>query len=458
MPNKGQTVDVATLIEDQKLGWLQYTIIFWLCVFMLLEGYDMQVIGFAAPAIIHGWHITKASFGPVISANVVGYIIGSLMLGTVGDRFGRKKVLICGTLVFGLFTVAAAFSTSLGQLLSLRVLAGIGLGGAVPTGIALAAEYTPHRMRATIIGLMFVGYTIGASLGGFIGALVIPAYGWPSVFLIGGLATFPLCLILAFVLPESIRFLALTERSPELIAALARKLRPGQDFPAGTQYVVTEAKRLGLPVINLFRDGRAIMTTLLWVAYIASLAGHYFLTGWLPTVLSDAGLTIKQANVAGGLLQLGGGVGSILVGVLLDRAGIKVVVLSFLLAIPFVASLGIITGPGPLLYAVVTIAGCCVLGGQIGLNALSGISYPTSIRATGSGWALGVGRIGSIIGPIVGGVLITMGLSRSTLFMWSATPFLLSAVAMLILMMHLKGGRTHAMGVLKEEAAVLKGN
>jgi len=434
-------LDVDTLIEGQPLGRLQYVIVFWLCAFMLIEGYNMQVVAFTAPAIIREWHQTKASFGPVISATVIGYMMGSMLLGTMGDRLGRKRVIIGGALTFGLFTGVAAFAESLTQLLSLRVLAGIGLGGAVSTGIALAAEFTPHRMRATVIGLMYVGYTVGASMGGFLSAVLIPAYGWRSVFVVGGLLPFPLCLVLATVLPESIRFLALKGASPERLGAIARRLRPEQNFSGVTRYTAAESRHGNSPVAGLFQDGRALFTVLLWFAFIASLAGHYFLTGWLPTVLSDAGFSISQANIALALLQVGGAIGSVLVGLMLDRFGVRIVVLAFFLATPAVISLGMISHPVSLLFVMVAVAGGGVLGGQTALNAVSGIVYPTEMRGTGAGWALGIGRIGSMAGPIVGGILITKGFSRLSLFSWSSLPLFFAGLAMLVLSLRLRGGR-----------------
>jgi AAHS family 4-hydroxybenzoate transporter-like MFS transporter len=434
-------LDVDTLIEGQPLGRLQYVIVFWLCAFMMIEGYNMQVVPFSASSIIREWHLTKASFGPVISATVIGYMIGSILLGTLGDRLGRKQVIIGGALIFGLSALAAAFAENLTQLLSLRVLAGIGLGGAVSTGIALAAEYTPHRMRATVIGFMYVGYTVGASLGGFLSAALIPAFGWRSVFVVGGLLPLPLCLGLAIVLPESIRLLALKGGSHERVGAIARRLRPARDFSGVSSYTAEKTFHSGSLVGELFRDGRAPVTLFLWCASIASFTGHYFLTGWLPTVLSDSGYSISQANIAQGLLQAGGTIGSVLVGLMLDRFGMKVVFFAFLAATPAVISLGVINHSIALLFVMVTISGMCVFGGRTALNAVSAIIYPTAMRGTGAGWVLGIGRIGSMIGPIVGGILITQGVSRQSLFSLSSMPLLLAGLIMFFLSLRLRGGR-----------------
>lgn len=448
-----RTVDVAELIEVPKPGSLQISTIAWLCALMVLEGYDMQVLSPAAPAIMREWNVSRADFGWVLSANVLGYMIGALSLSVFGDRFGRKKMIVLGTVIFGTFTFIAPLanvftgravldalaalglhstnSPEVAGLLTLRILAGIGLGGSIPAAIALAAEYTPSRMRATAIGLMYVGYTMGAALGGFLAAWTIADFGWPSVFYVGGAAAFPMCLCLALALPESARFLALKPELQPRVVALARRLRPGLDV-TNVRFTVTEEVRRSSPR-HLFTDGRLGLTSLLWCAFVTSFMGHYFLTGWLPTVLADAGLTLAQASFASGFFQMGGALGSLLIGILLDRWGMKTVAATFFLAAPFVASLGILSVSGYALVPFVFIAGMFVLGGQIGLNAVAGTVYPTYIRTTGAGWALGVGRIGSISGPIIGGHLIAAGFSRPVLFLLTAVPLFCCAVAMSVL-------------------------
>ena len=426
-----RTLDVADLIEGKKLGSAQISVALLLCTLMVLEGYDMQALSFAAPAILRQWQVSRADFGFVLSAHLFGYFFGALLMSFFGDRIGRKNIIVAGAVIFGAFTFGAGFATSPQELWMWRFAAGFGLGGAIPTGIALAAEYMPKRMRATAIGCMFVGYNIGAGLGGFISALTIQDFGWPSVFFIGGLAAVPMFLALAVALPESVRFLVVRGGETAKIAAIARKLRPEEDFSSVTRYVISEEKRTNSPA-SLFTDGRSAMTLLLWLAFIMSFLGHYVITAWMPTVLADDGYSIPEANAAMGFFQFGGAVGSFLIAFLLDRVGIRIITITFLIAVPVVAALGLHTDYTILIVNMI-VGGIAVLGGQIGLNALSGTIYPTFMRATGAGWGLGVGRVGSIIGPIVAGVLIGAGVARPTLLYLTAIPFFFCALALFAL-------------------------
>jgi MFS transporter, AAHS family, 4-hydroxybenzoate transporter len=425
-----RTLNVAELIEG-KLARPQIVIALWLCTLMVLEGYDMQTLSFATPAILREWHVSRADFGAVLSAHLAGYLVGALVLSFFGDRIGRKNIIVAGAVIFGAFTFAAGFSTSPLELGIWRFGAGIGLGGAIPTGIALAAEYMPRRVRATTIGLMFVGYNVGAAAGGFIAAWTIADYGWPWVFYIGGVAAIPMFIGISLAIPESVRFLIIKGAPVSDIAAIVQQLRPRADLSDVTRYLAGEESRKNSPA-SLFEDGRALVTILLWLSFIASFTGHYFITGWMPTVLSDDGLSIAEANSAMGFFQLGGAIGSFLIAFLLDRVGIRVVALTFLAATPVVAVLGM-QMPYSVLLTNMLIAGIGVLGGQIGLNALAGTIYPTYMRATGAGWGLGVGRVGSVAGPIIGGLLLSMGLTRPTLLLLTAIPLFFCGIALFAL-------------------------
>src|ERR1700744_3113620 len=175
---KAASIDVGALIEGQTLGRFQIGLMAWICTFMLIEGYDMQVVGYAAPAIIKAWHSDKAAFGVVFGAGLAGFMLGATVLGNFGDRFGRKRMIVAGSLLFGLFTLASAWADGLTSLLVLRTIAGVGLGGSIPNAIALVTEYSPLRERATRVGIMFIGYTVGSAVGGIIAAHLIPNWGW----------------------------------------------------------------------------------------------------------------------------------------------------------------------------------------------------------------------------------------------------------------------------------------
>jgi MFS transporter, AAHS family, 4-hydroxybenzoate transporter len=438
---RSEEIDLGALIETQPRSAFSVAVLVWSCVLMLVEGYDMQVMAYAAPAIIVDWHIDdRAVLGPVFGAGLFGYMLGATILSHLADRFGRKRVILAGFWLFGLFTVAAAFADAapayvnrFTALLVLRFIAGLGLGGSIPTAIALNAEYAPASRRATRIALMFLGYTVGAAGGGVLVAALLPHYGWPAAFLIGGLAPLALSAILLRTLPESPRFLALQDASSPRLAAIAAKLRPDLVLPDRPRFVLGEPQEAGLPLAHLLREKRAPLTLLLWAAFITSFLGHHFLTSWLPTVLASDGLPLGDAVLAAALFQGGGAFGSVFIGRLVDRRGIPAVAAIFAVAAPLVALVGVPGMSEPMLMGAAFLAGLFVLGGQFGLNALAGTCYPTFIRSTGAGWALGIGRVGSILGPVMGGVLIAQGLSTWMLLICAAVPFLLCAAATLCL-------------------------
>ncbi|HEV7965968.1 MAG TPA: MFS transporter [Candidatus Acidoferrales bacterium] len=423
-------IELTDLIETQKFNWYRLSIIVWSCVVMAIEGYDMQLAAFAAPAIIKAWRINKSYFGPVFGFGLFGYMLGATLLASLGDRFGRKKIVVGGTLWFGVFTLAATQATSIPGLLALRFLAGLGLGASIPTTLALAVEYSPSRRRATTVGILFIGYNIGAAAAGFIAARLIPAFGWPSVFYVGGFAPILLSLILVFTLPESIGFLALKQNGSAEVSAIAAQLRPDLSFDGRERFVLREEKRSGVPARHLFTEGRAATTLLLWFAYIFSLTGQFFLTSWLPTVLVGSGLSLGHAVVTGSAVQIGGGFGGLILCWLIDKRGIRALVASFAIVAPLIVLVPWATASNILLMPLAFLIGFCLMGGLTGLNGISGTFYPTYIRSTGVGWALGVGRVGSILGPVLGGILISFDPPNSVLFTCAAAPVLCCAGAL----------------------------
>jgi MFS transporter, AAHS family, 4-hydroxybenzoate transporter len=427
-----ETIEVGALIERQKLGWFGVSLLFWACAIMAIEGYDMQVVAYAAPTIIKEWNVNKAVFGQVFGLGLFGYMLGATLVSNLGDRIGRKTLIICGCLLFGAFTVASGHASHLTVLLVLRFIAGIGLGAAIPNTIALAAEYTPAHSRATTIGIMFIGYNLGGALGGVLAARYIPSFGWPFVFYVGGYAPIILAAGLTLALPESVRFLALHRHQSHRIGNIMARLAPCHVFSPETRFTLAEEHHGGLAVKHLFTGGRAVVTTLLWVSFVASLMGHYFLTSWLPTVLAGARVPLADAVLTAAVFQLGGGVGNLVVCRFLDKRGVTAVAVAFAIAAPLTILIAPARSSTILLMIVVFFAGLFVLGGQVGLNAISGTIYPTYIRSSGAGWAFGVGRIGSILGPVLGGYLINV-LATRALFICASVPMVCCAGAILLL-------------------------
>ncbi len=400
-----------------------------------LEGFDTQSIGFVAPSVIHEWHLAPKDFTPAFVVGLLGLLLGCLVIAPLADWVGRKKMLIGTSIAFGIFSLLTARANSLTSLSILRFLTDAGLGGGMANAIALTSEYFPARKRAAMTVAMFCGFPLGASLGGFLAAALIPRFGWPSVFVCGGVLPILFAIALMFALPESIRFLVLKRHAQARVAALLRRINPHASFPAGTEFAIAEEQRSGLTVGHLFREGRMTGTMLLWTMFFMNLLGLFLLTSWLPTLLHDAGLSISMAVVIISVQQGSGVIASIAVGPILDRRGCYLLLPPlFLLSGIGVAAIGSVGAALPLILAAAAIAGVGSVTGQNVANALTAAYYPTYIRATGVGWALGIGRIGAIVGPTAGGLMLALHWSTSSIFLVGAVPSFIAAAAALTMM------------------------
>jgi AAHS family 4-hydroxybenzoate transporter-like MFS transporter len=423
-------LDVLAFVDARPLGRFQLRVVVLCALVMLLDGFDAQAIGYVAPAIVKAWHVNRAALSPVFAAGLIGLMLGALACGPIADRFGRRPVLLTCVLSFGVAALLTTAAGSLRALAALRFVTGLGLGGAMPNAIALTREYGPRRIRATLVMVMFCGFTVGAALGGVAAASVAARLGWKAVFAVGGVAPLALLAVLVPLLPESIRYLVVRgDRRAEVAAILsridgARRVEPSRAFAVG------EERARGFAVKELFADRRAAFTLLLWLVFFMSLLDLYLLTSWLPTIVHDAGVPQARAVLLTAAFQVGGTAGTLLLGRLFDRfAPFVVLAATYVGASAFVLLIGAVGVSLRLLFLTIFGAGFCVVGGQCAANALAAESYPTSIRSTGVGWALGVGRIGSIVGPLVGGVLLSLDWPARSIFLFAAAPVLVAALA-----------------------------
>jgi AAHS family 4-hydroxybenzoate transporter-like MFS transporter len=422
----------AELLDQRPLSRLQITV--WvLCVLVaMMDGFDTQAIGYVAPAIVQAWGISKLALGPVFSAGLVGSLLGALIFGPSADRFGRKPVLIVCASIFGLAALATANAESTLVLLGLRFVTGLGMGGAMPIAIAQTSEFMPRRIRGFAMTLTYCGFSAGAALGGLAADQLIQRFSWQSVFIAGSVPTLVLVFCMVFWLPESISFLLSHDDTRGRAKIILGKLGLN---PSEIRYSAWRSDKLALTtaVGRLFTDGRAPITAAIWLIVFMNLVELYFFTSWLPTVIHGVGISIGLAALVTALFQVGGTLGALAIGRLIDIfRKFRVMCCVFFSAAVFVTSVGYLLSHTDSSWAfvsiacAVTLAGVCVVGGQIGIIAVTATIYPTEIRSAGVGWALGIGRIGSVVGPFIGSALIAGQLPIFELFLIGAVPVVIA--------------------------------
>ena len=423
-----EVVQVSRLLDQRGLSSFHYKLIFWCVLLSLIDGYDIAAIALAAPHLIRAWGIKPDQLGLVLSASLFGILFGSALFGWIGDRYGRKVALISANLLFGVFTFAAAYATNLDQLAWLRFLAGLGIGGVIPNLVAINTESSPRKYRATL-ALIAVGFVpLGGALPGVVAATLVPAHGWQILFIIGGIVPIVLAVLGLFTLPESIKFMALHENQRAKMEKTIAALDPSFKVPPNATFIIEDEQQFrGFNPAYLFRQGLHLITPLLWLLFALNLMGYFFLLSWTPTLMQMLKLPPSVGALASAMIQVGGTVGSLLLARWFERKRFFAIAIVFVIAVPVVASIGFAGTTSTTALAIATFfAGFCVLGIQTGINVAGALVYPTSLRANGSGWELGIGRIGSIIGPLAGALFV--GLPVEQLYMWSSLPFALGAV------------------------------
>jgi AAHS family 4-hydroxybenzoate transporter-like MFS transporter len=434
MPEASSTINVTDLIDQRPLIELQIRVVALCALMIFLDGADTIMMGLVAPSIAATIGVSANAFGLVFGISQAGILLGVLCFGPLGDRFGRKRLVIGATLLFATFTLVTVWTTSFNELLVLRFLTGIGLGGLAPNAVALTSEFAPKRLRAAFVSLQWSAFPLGGVAIGLLASILITRWGWQSLFLIGSIIPLLLVVALIFALPESVSFLLTRGLDAAGARQIVHKMAPEITLSAETRYVVNEEKLPGVPMKHLFTEGRAALTLLLWVPFLSSFLILIFVTSWIPTLLRSGGLSMAQVGLAIALNSLGSFFGSGAVGPLMDRYGTYTVLIpAFILASSAAGLLGFSTANFPSAAVVITLSGFFAGASHTGVIALAAVSYPVAIRSTGVGWAMAIGRLGSVIGPILGGFFLSWNWRVELIFPVIAAPALIGALCVFLI-------------------------
>jgi len=428
-----RTVDVPAYINAQRFSGYQWLVLI-LCFFIVaIDGFDTAAIGYIAPALVQEWGIDKGSLGPVLSAALFGLAGGAIFAGPLADRLGRKTMLVLSVVFFGVASLATAFAQDLTTLTVLRFLTGLGLGAAMPNAVTLISEFAPAARRAVIVNTMFCGFPLGASVGGFVASWLIPTFGWHSVLVLGGVLPLLLSVLLIFLLPESVKYLVVHQKPVERVRRILSRIS-GESLDDVTAFTVIEAapKHAASPIGVVLSKQYGFGSVMLWVTYFMGLVIFYLLTSWMPILFKDAGFTVQRAALITALFPLGGGVGTILSGWLMDKFNAqKVVAFGYALTAVLVYAVGQAMGDIGMLVTLIFLAGTAMNGAQSSMPSLAAMFYPTHGRATGVAWMLGIGRFGGIAGALLGAELMRRHLGFSATFSLLAIPAVIATIALL---------------------------
>lgn len=440
------SVHVTQVVDRCSFRGLPLVVFIFTLSALVFDGFDIQAVGFVAPALVQEWNITRPQLAPVLAAAVLGMSLGAFLMGPIGDRLGRRSALILSMSVVAVGSLLSAYANTPGELAAYRLVTGLGLGGSLPNATALMVELAPLAVRNLVVSITVVGVPIGGVLGAEVAVQLLPAFGWRSVFVAGAVLPILLALTMWLWMPESPRYLTRRpERSNEL-ARMLNRLTGSNRYSSNDRFVIAEhatpEQREGLRA--LLTPQYRTDTLLLWAAFFASLFSVYALFNWLPTVLSGVGLPVTVALRCALVLNLGCVFGALIVGTALNRYGsrrtlVSLSVIGAGVTFALAALPGTLYEPNQLapLLILMFATGATILGVQVGLYSVSAYAYPTSARATGVGAALGVGRVGGIASAFAGGIVSSFGEGIAPFFAGIALVALLMAVAIALFNRHM---------------------
>lgn len=432
------TVLVDELIDRQQLTGRNYFVLALLLMALVADGFDLQLVGVAAPWLTEAWGVKPSELvGPVQSANLFGMMLGAIFLGGLGDRIGRKRIIVGGVFLFGAMTLAALLTSTVTQLAIVRFLTGIGLGGVLPNVIALTAETTPRRKRAMMTSFVILGMSLGSGLPGVVAAKLAPTHGWESLFIVGGVVPIVIGFLLAIFLPESLLYMTNRGRDREQLARRVQELDPQLEITADTTFALREQGEAGRSSFReLFMPGLRVTTPMLWIMFAGVLMAMHFLNSWISTVLKLGNLSAQQFSLTNSVFHWSGAIATIFTALLLGRLGLRWVMVLLLIGLGSLLSIATFGfASAGFLTLAVCLAGFGVIGCQGALNASAGLIYPSNCRTTGVGAALGIGRVGSLAGPLIGGFVLNLGVPVQQMFYVPLIPLGLAALATGVLLL-----------------------
>ncbi|MFK7812366.1 MAG: MFS transporter [Maribacter sp.] len=420
------SLNIKKLIDESAMSKLQYATIAVCFLMNILDGVDVLVISYCASAIAKSWSLSPEALGMIFSSGLAGMTIGALFLAPLADKIGRKKMILLSAILMGTSIFLTAFTTSLTQIIILRFLSGIGIGSMLASTAALTAEFTPNTSKDFWVSFVISGYPVGAVLSGFVAASVIPSSGWQTMFKLAGMASIITIPLIYFFMSESISFYL--NKQPKLALEKANTILNKMQFPVLKELPEKQSKSAAIPVNKLVSKEYRRATFQLWTALFFAFGCLYFLISWIPKLAESTGLSMELAIYAGTVFNIGAFFGIVIQGYISSKIGLKKTIATFLVSTAvLMAIFQVFIGSDALLF-IFGLLGFCVQGGFVGLYAVAARMYPTEFRTTGVGWAIGAGRLGGVLGPALGGVLVGMGLSMSANFMIFAIPTLLAGL------------------------------
>jgi AAHS family 4-hydroxybenzoate transporter-like MFS transporter len=447
------SVDADELMNRSRISPVQVLVAVLSGTVLFVDGFDTQTIGFVAPQLVRLWHIPPDLLGYMFSSALVGLMIGYLAIAPLAGRFGNRRVTIACVLGFGILTVISTTASGTYELMAYRLLTGIGLGGAIPPAVALCGEYCPERRRSTFITWMYCGYSLGQIAAGAVSVGLLQRYGWQSVLMVGGVLPVLHGLVMLVLMPESLEHMISHNAPREKIIGIMRRIDRGLVVGPATRITAGLRSAQGAAVGKLFERRRGFGTVMIWAGLFMNLLVFYFVQNWLPTIFVEIGFTTEGA-ISATATALGGGIfAALLIGPLMDRFGpYRVMTGLFIAGGIFVGSIGMAESFARSLMVVAAFCtGFCVSGIQKSANALAVYFYPTSLRSTGLGWGLGIGRAGAILGPSIAGLMLAAKTGAAAVFYAAFFPMMLGALAMALMGRHYQGKRAEDLVVSPAE-------